>query len=112
LELPLTKPALPVSALLAAALLALLVILPGAFAEDHPQSSPPQASETQSAAPEAKSATEAKPAEAKPEAPQPSAITQHTIKLGNETLSYTAEIGALPLRDDDGGVTANIYYVA
>jgi carboxypeptidase C (cathepsin A) len=90
-------------------LLALVVVRPGAFAEDRTQSSPPQASEAQSASPETKPASEAKP-----ELPPPSAVTQHTIKLGNETVSYTAEIGALPLRDGDGdgAVTANIYYVA
>jgi carboxypeptidase C (cathepsin A) len=94
-------------------LLALVVVLPGAFAEDHTQSSAPQASEAQSAPPETKPSAEAKPApEAKPELPPPSVITQHTIKLGNETVSYTAEIGALPLRDAEGVVTANIYYVA
>ena len=92
-------------------MLALVVILPGAFAEDHTQSSPPQASEAQSAPPETKPAAEAKP-EAKPELPPPNAVTKHAIKLGNETVSYTAEIGALPLRDGDGAVTANIYYVA
>lgn len=94
-------------------MLALVVVLPGAFAEDHTQSSTPQTSEAQSAPPETKPAAEAKPApEAKPELLPPSAITQHTIKLGNETVSYTAEIGALPLRDAEGAVTANIYYVA
>ena len=104
-----TKPTLPASALLAALLLALVVLLPGAFAEDHAPPSPPQATEAQSAAPETKPALEAKPA---PELPPPSAVTQHTIKLGNETLAYMAEIGALPLRDAQGKVTANIYYVA
>ena len=103
-----TKPTLPLPALLAAVLLlTLIVLLPGAFAEDHAQSSPPPAAEVQTTPPGTKPAPEVKP-----ELPPPSAVTQHTIKLGNETLSYTAEIGAVPLRDDQGKVTANIYYVA
>ncbi len=103
-----TKPTLSVSALLGAVLLTLIVVvLPGAFAEDHPQSSPPPTTEAQT------TTSDTKPApEAKPELPPPSAVTQHSIKLGNETVSYTAEIGALPLRDAQGTVTANIYYVA
>jgi len=102
-----TKPTLPVPALLAAVLLSLIVLLPGAFAEDHAQSSPPPSVEAQKTTPETKST-----AEANPEPAPPSAVTQHTIKLGNEILSYTAEIGALSLRDAQGAVTANIYYVA
>jgi carboxypeptidase C (cathepsin A) len=102
-----TKPTLPVPALLAAVLLTLIVLLPGAFAEDHAQSPPPPSAEAQTTTPETKPAPEVKP-----EVPPPSAVTQHSIKLGDETLSYTAEIGALPLRDAQGIVTANIYYVA
>ena len=103
-----TKPALSVSALLGAAFLTLIaVVLPGAFAEDHAQPSPPPTAEAQTTPPDTKPAPEAKP-----ELPPPSAVTQHSIKLATETVSYTAEIGALPLRDAQGTVTANIYYVA
>jgi carboxypeptidase C (cathepsin A) len=50
--------------------------------------------------------------------PQPAAgspeasVTQHTVKMGNETLRFTAVAGKITLRDDTGQPTATMSYVA
>ncbi len=38
--------------------------------------------------------------------------TTHTITVGGEKLEYRAMAGTLPLKDDDGKVTANVFFVA
>jgi carboxypeptidase C (cathepsin A) len=38
--------------------------------------------------------------------------TPHTITIDGAKLTYTATAGTLPLRDDDGKVTANVFFVA
>ena len=43
--------------------------------------------------------------------PQPS-ITHHSIELGGQTISYTAEAGTIPLAEEDGSETAHVFYVA
>lgn len=39
-------------------------------------------------------------------------VTQHTVKMGNETIRYTAVAGKITLRDDTGQPTATMSYVA
>src|SRR5690348_10111216 len=39
-------------------------------------------------------------------------VTEHSIKIGKETLAYTATAGMLPLRSPLGEVEAGIYYTA
>ncbi|MGH9711788.1 MAG: S10 family peptidase [Candidatus Acidiferrales bacterium] len=69
----------------------------------------------QEAAKDAKPA-EAKSAEAKPgpEAPpkEESSVTEHTIKLGGQTISYKATASTTLLKDEKGEPTASIYSTA
>jgi carboxypeptidase C (cathepsin A) len=39
-------------------------------------------------------------------------VTDHSIKIGGETISYRATAGMLPIKDDEGKVTAHIFYIA
>jgi carboxypeptidase C (cathepsin A) len=63
---------------------------------------------------------EAKPHAEKPEkpaaeAPKPkeeSSVTEHTIKLGGQTLPYKATTGTILLKDENGDPTASVFYVA
>lgn len=48
------------------------------------------------------------PAEGSPEA----SVTQHVVKMGKETIRYTAVAGKITLRDDAGTPTASMSYVA
>lgn len=43
--------------------------------------------------------------------PDEPVITQHTVKIGEQSVSYTAEAGWLPIRDD-GKLAAKMFYVA
>jgi carboxypeptidase C (cathepsin A) len=43
--------------------------------------------------------------------PGPSA-TQHSIKVGGKVLNYTATASMMPMKDDNGKVVANIFYIA
>jgi carboxypeptidase C (cathepsin A) len=60
---------------------------------------------------------EAKPAAAKPaaESPKPkeeTSVTEHTMRLGGETVPYKATAGTILLKDDKGEPTASMFYVA
>jgi carboxypeptidase C (cathepsin A) len=60
---------------------------------------------------------EAKPAEAKPaaEAAPPkeeSVITEHSIRIGSQTIPYKAISATILLKDDTGEATASIFYMA
>jgi carboxypeptidase C (cathepsin A) len=55
--------------------------------------------------------------EKKEAAPAPSvadkiSTTQGTTRIGGETIAYTARAGTMTLRDDEGTVKANIFFVA
>ena len=43
--------------------------------------------------------------------PDEPVITQHSLRIGDETVNYTAEAGWLPIRDD-GKIVAKMYYTA
>ncbi|UCG89124.1 MAG: carboxypeptidase, partial [Gemmatimonadota bacterium] len=43
--------------------------------------------------------------------PDEPVITQHSIRIGDQTVSYTAEAGWLPIRDE-GKVAARMFYIA
>jgi carboxypeptidase C (cathepsin A) len=63
---------------------------------------------------EAKGA-EAKSAETKPPAAEPkeeSSVTDHTIKIGNETIPYKATAATILIKNDKGEPTASIFYIA
>ncbi len=62
-------------------------------------------------------ATQAKPAETKPaaEAPPPkeeSSSTDHTIRLGGQTISYKATASTTLLKNDKGEAVASIFSIA
>ena len=55
----------------------------------------------------------AAPAKAGTEAallPDDPVVTQHTVKIGDQPVAYTAEAGWLPIRDD-GKIVARMFYV-
>jgi carboxypeptidase C (cathepsin A) len=39
-------------------------------------------------------------------------VTEHEIKIGDETLAYTATAGTLPILNDEGEPDAHIFYIA
>ncbi len=65
-------------------------------------------------------ASESKPAAEKPEKPaaeatkpkEESSVTEHTIKIGGQTIPYKATAGTILLKDDKGDATASVFYVA
>jgi carboxypeptidase C (cathepsin A) len=76
-----------------------------------------QASQVAAQEPE-KSDKEAKPADAKPDAkpaPEPkeeSSVTDHTIKIGSQTIAYKATASTTLIKDDKGDPTASIFTIA
>ena len=61
--------------------------------------------------------SEIKGAEAKSSAPaqepkEESSVTDHTIKIGNETVPYKATAATVLIKDDKGEPTASIFYIA
>jgi carboxypeptidase C (cathepsin A) len=68
-------------------------------------------------APAADTSAATKPAEAKPAGDtttpkEESSVTDHTIKLGNDTIPYKATAGTILLKDDNDKPVASIFYVA
>jgi len=57
-----------------------------------------------------KSRPTASPAEALK--PTPDAVSRHEIDVGGQRIAYTATAGTPPLRDDEGKVTAHMFYTA
>lgn len=45
-------------------------------------------------------------------APTPDAASKHEIDVGGQRIAYTATAGTLPLRDEEGKLTAHIFYTA
>ncbi len=52
--------------------------------------------------------------EVAPKAPPevPPVVTQHQIRAGGSTIRYTATAGYMPMKDEDGELKANIFFVA
>jgi carboxypeptidase C (cathepsin A) len=44
--------------------------------------------------------------------PEPPVVTHHALKVNGRILNYTATAGYLPLKDEDGKLQANIFFVA
>ncbi|MGC1187901.1 MAG: hypothetical protein WA871_10970 [Candidatus Acidiferrales bacterium] len=82
----------------------LIVAMVGAIGFGHVASASAQTPAKESST-EAKSATEAAPKEE-------SSVTDHTIKLGTETIPYKATAGTILLKDDNEKPIASIFYVA
>ena len=58
---------------------------------------------------------EAKPAKPAPEPPAPkeeSSVTEHTIKIGGQTIAYKATASTTLIKDDKGEPTASIFTIA
>jgi carboxypeptidase C (cathepsin A) len=54
-----------------------------------------------------------KPAEAKPAQSSSEPVQSfHNITINGKPLNYTATAGTLPLKDDDGKTTANVFFIA
>ncbi len=45
-------------------------------------------------------------------APEPPVVTEHQISIGGTPLAYKAVTGKLPIKDDQGKVKAEIFYIA
>ena len=92
------------------AVLALLAFagLPAAATAQNRRSPTPMPSEA--AAPE-KGKDKDKDKEKKEEEKPPS-ITHHTMTLGGKPFAYTATAGYMPMKDENGKLKANIFYVA
>ena len=43
---------------------------------------------------------------------EPYSVTTHTIQIGGKPLSYTATVGTIPLKEDNGKLLANIFFIA
>ncbi len=52
--------------------------------------------------------------EVAPQAPPevPPVVTQHQIRAGGSTIRYTATAGYMPMKDEDGELKANIFFIA
>jgi carboxypeptidase C (cathepsin A) len=40
------------------------------------------------------------------------AVTRHAVKIGGKTLTYTATAGMMPMRDENGKLQAEMFYIA
>ena len=47
-----------------------------------------------------------------PEAPADPIVKQHSIKVDGKALDYTTTTGLMPIKDDEGNIKANLFYVA
>lgn len=47
-----------------------------------------------------------------PEPPADPVVKQHSIKVGGKALNYTTTTGLMPIKDDEGNIKANLFYVA
>ena len=64
-------------------------------------------------APAEKKEPEKKPAAASAETPRDQIVTtQHSVKIGAETVNYTARAGTIVVKDDDGTPRASMFFVA
>jgi carboxypeptidase C (cathepsin A) len=62
---------------------------------------------------EPKKEPEAKPAaEATPPPKEESSVTDHSIRMGSETIPYKATAGTILLKDDEGKPNASLFYIA
>ncbi len=52
------------------------------------------------------------PQEAKAIPPERETVTQHSIQIDGETISYTATAATIHLKNDDGEVTGSLYFTA
>jgi len=69
--------------------------------------------ESQSPAPTTSQPAKTPPAtESKKEAETPPVVTHHEIHVGGKTLRYTATAGMMPIRNTDGELEANIFFMA
>jgi carboxypeptidase C (cathepsin A) len=63
-------------------------------------------------APKTPEAKPAEPAEKKETPKEESSVTEHSIKVGGQTINYTATAGTILLKDEKDEPTASIFYMA
>jgi len=84
---------------MAVAVLLIFAFVPGAAAQGPEGESKKE--------PEAKSATEATPPPK-----EESSVTDHSIRMGGETIAYKATAGTILLKDEESKPTASLFYIA
>jgi len=96
----------------------LAVLLAGIVPAVAARPAPLQTQQQQASATETKAAPESKPAESKPAAEsnappkEESSVTDHTIRLGSETISYKATASTTLLKNDKDEPTASMFSIA
>lgn len=69
-------------------------------------------SQTTSTAPAQGSRPSSSDAKKEAREPEPPVITHHEIHVGGKILKYTATTGMMPIRNNDGEIEANIFFMA
>jgi len=83
------------------------------FAQVRPQPSPTATPSGEKASdPEKDKGRDRKPEEKPAQPEKPPSITHHEIKVDGKPLRYTATAGYLPMKDEEGKLKANIFFVA
>src|SRR5713226_8836003 len=83
------------------------------FAQVRPQVSPTATPSGEKASdPEKDKGRDRKPDEKPPQPEKPPSVTHHEIKVDGKPLHYTATAGYLPMKDEEGKLKANIFFVA
>src|SRR5262245_32233676 len=90
--------------------LALLLASPPLWAQIRPGPTPTPSAEARS---EKAGEEKGKKADEKPVQPEkPPSVTHHEIKVDGKPLRYTATAGYMPMKDEEGKLKANIFFMA
>src|SRR6267143_1673349 len=69
----------------------------------------PQVSPSPTPSPSASPSASPRPS---PSPEEPPVATKHQIKIGGKTLSYTATVGMMPIKNRDGETEARMFFMA
>ncbi|HYT31973.1 MAG TPA: peptidase S10, partial [Thermoanaerobaculia bacterium] len=98
---------------MSALVIALWLCSSALFAQVRPQVSPAATPWGEKAPdPEKDKGRDRKPEEKPAQPEKPPSVTHHEIKVDGKPLKYTATAGYLPMKDEEGKLKANIFFVA
>src|SRR6266849_5745244 len=98
---------------LSALVIALSLCSTALFAQVRPQPSPTTTPSGEKASEAEKDKGRDRKPEEKPAQPEkPPSVTHHEIKVDGKLLRYTATAGYMPMKDEEGKLKANIFFVA